>query len=103
MATFEKDLGSEAGFKRFDPAADAEAPEIAVFQAWEIELRAWGAEVVACGFGKFQKRRADFCAYGMEAVIAGAGMAKAVTKISGHWIGAAGFKGSAQDVGGHGF
>ncbi len=98
MGGGEDDRGGESGGEGFLPAGDAEAPAISGFEAGEAVEGHGGAEIVALGLGEAQKFGGDLGADDVGAAILGAGLAAAIAKEAGDWIGAAGLQGLAEDI-----
>ena len=84
--------------KGFLPAAGAQTPAVACFQAFEAKLGPGGAEVVTLGFGEFEEFVGDHGADGMQAKVIGADVAAAIAVEAGHRVFAAGFQFFAQYV-----
>src|ERR1700677_1763745 len=99
----EDDGGRHAGVERVFPAADAEAPAVAGDEAGEIPLRDGGAEVVPLLAGELQELGSHADADGVQAGVAGAGLAETVAVETGHGGLAAALEFAAEDVGLHGW
>lgn len=89
---FEDDGWGVAGVEGLGPAADAEAPGVAGFQAGEVVFGARGGEVVAFEACEIEEVGGHDGADGVEAVIFGAGAAEAIAIEAGGWVGAAGLE-----------
>ncbi len=89
---FEDDGWGVAGVEGLGPAADAEAPGVAGFQAGEVEFGAWGGEVVALGACEIEEVGGHDGADGVESVIFRAGAAEAIAIEAGGRVGAAGLE-----------
>lgn len=96
---FKDDFGGAAGFEGFFPAAGAEAPTVAGFEARELVFGTGGDEVISHFSGKFKKFFCHDCADGMDAVIAGTDAAVTVAEEASKGVKAAGLEGAAEDVG----
>lgn len=98
----EDDRRGTTGVGGILPAGDAEAPEVAGLQAWEVMFRGWRDQVVALGDREGEEFRGHFGADDVDAMVAGAGTAVAVSVETGAGLSATNLQLSAQDVGRHG-
>src|SRR5258708_8747470 len=98
MRRLEHDLRRRPAIERLLPAAGAQAPAIARFQAGEAVLRQGRAEVVAVRLGEGEKLRCHDDADGMQADILAAGVAATVAVEAGHRLLRAGLEWAAQGV-----
>ena len=89
VAGLQFNSGSKAGFLRFQPASQADTPEITFLEAREAKLRSGGNQIIALVFGKLEERVGHLGADGMLAAVISTGVTQAISEKPRHRFGAA--------------